>query len=163
MIQCKYSVNAARKLREQKNTVLMREWWKTNWYFVWPVMRKGLNLKIDKVKERLIPIKEEGLLKQLRGDLWKSAFHRFATMSIAGKGVWMTNCLKKQVKAQEYRSYISFGRSKKHHIVASNKLNQGMRNMRFSVNVQRMWGQSRQSTKCRSCFLPQNCIVSAMF
>jgi len=32
-------------------------------------MRKGLNLKIDKVKERLIPIKEEGLLKQLRGDL----------------------------------------------------------------------------------------------
>lgn len=65
---------------------------------------------------------------------------------------------KEAVKALEYWSYISFGRSKKHHIVVSNKLNEGMRNTRLWVNVQRMWGQSWQSTNCSSCFLPQSFI-----
>lgn len=45
---------------------------------------------------------------------------------------------KEAAKALEYWSYISFGRSKKHHTVVSNKLNEEMRNMSFQL-MYREW------------------------
>lgn len=49
---------------------------------------------------------------------------------------------KEAVKALEYWSYISFGRSKKHHIVVSNKLNEGIRNMRFQLTYRKHGGKA---------------------
>lgn len=63
---------------------------------------------------------------------------------------------KEGVKAMEYQSYTSLGRSKKHDIAVSNRLNEEMRNTRFSVNVQRLWGKSWQFTNCCSYFLSKS-------